>query len=148
MSATVVRSVQVSVSEESSGFAALHVQMSDGAAWEADVMAAAGVPGVGVSRSSTDPSYLVVTVLADAPLPAGAVAPPRRLEVDGRLDDGPRGGTEPSGIRFWASGFPGETAPPVISPVRRLTPLRFTDEGQSKAGRNACGFSDTPARAT
>jgi hypothetical protein len=78
VTATVVRSVQVSVSEESSGSAALHLKTSDGAAWSADALAAADVPGVGVSRSARDPSYVVVTVLADAPLSPRAAARPRR----------------------------------------------------------------------
>src|SRR5574341_1133326 len=69
VSATVVRSVQVSVREEAGGSAALRVQTSDGASWAAAVLAAPGVPGIGVSRSTTDPSYLVVTVLADGPFP-------------------------------------------------------------------------------
>ncbi|HEY6003921.1 MAG TPA: hypothetical protein VIV57_13675 [Anaeromyxobacter sp.] len=68
VSATVVRSVHVSVSAGAAGSAALGVSTSSGAAFSASVDAAAGAPGVGVAPSAIDPTYVVVTVLADGPL--------------------------------------------------------------------------------
>jgi hypothetical protein len=76
VSATVVRSVQVSLSPGAAGSAALRVSTSAGAAWSASVDPAAGAPGVGLSRSALDPSYVVVTVLADGPLPPEREAAP------------------------------------------------------------------------
>jgi hypothetical protein len=77
VTANVVRSVQVSVSVDGVGSAALRVRTSGGAAWSADVAAAAGASGIALSPSAADPSYVVVTVLPDAPPPEAAASPPR-----------------------------------------------------------------------
>jgi hypothetical protein len=69
VSATVVRTVRVSVVEGAAGAGAVSVSIAGGGAWSAPVEAAAGTAG-GAERSAADPSYVVVTVLADGPLPA------------------------------------------------------------------------------
>jgi hypothetical protein len=74
VSANVVRSVQVSVSGAGPADAALRVRTSGGGSWSGGIAAARGVPGVGLSACGADPSYVVVTVLADAPFPAAGEA--------------------------------------------------------------------------
>jgi hypothetical protein len=78
VSATVVRTVRVSVTEGAARTAALSVRTIGGASWSAGALcpssgtgAGAAVPAAfGVERYAADPTYLVVTVLADAPLPS------------------------------------------------------------------------------
>jgi hypothetical protein len=88
VSATVVRTLRVSVTEGASGTAALRVRTVGGGAWSVPALSlsngpalrlsasgGAAVPaGVGVAPYAADSSYVVVTILADAPSLAGADA--------------------------------------------------------------------------
>ncbi|HET7823804.1 MAG TPA: hypothetical protein VFK90_00660 [Anaeromyxobacter sp.] len=84
VSATVVRTVRVSVAEGTAGTASLSVRTVGGTAWAATALSlskstgADPVPGVRITPYEADPSYLVVTVLADAPAAAGGEASARR----------------------------------------------------------------------
>lgn len=65
VSATVVRSMEVSVSADASG-GALRIRTAGGEAWSAS-LASAAASGLALARHAEDARYVVVTVLADAP---------------------------------------------------------------------------------
>jgi hypothetical protein len=65
VSATVVRSLEVSVSGDAAG-AALRVRTSAGGGWAAPLAAAVRAGAVRVVPSEEDPGAVVVTILADA----------------------------------------------------------------------------------
>lgn len=78
VSANVVRSLQVSVSGATARGASLRVRTAEGGVWSSDVAAATGVRGIELSACEADSSYVVLTVLADAPFPPDGPLPPAR----------------------------------------------------------------------